>query len=98
MRAFLRPTLLLILAACSSGTDGAVEPGPEELTYFQDIAPLMAERCLQCHVAGGIAPFPLDDYDHVRPRGAMIEHVTRERTMPPWSATSDGSCGEIANS
>ena len=90
----------IILAACSSGTmDGSViEEQPEALTYWQDIAPLVADHCLQCHVEGGIGPLQLDDYDHVRSFGTLIEHVTRERIMPPWGATSDGSCGELADS
>src|SRR5262245_43471190 len=91
----------IIFAACSSGTmDGSVveEVQPEALTYWQDIAPLVADHCLQCHVEGGIGPLQLDDYDQVRSFGTLIEHVTRERIMPPWGATSDGSCGEIADS
>ncbi|HKU37638.1 MAG TPA: hypothetical protein VJR89_05810 [Polyangiales bacterium] len=88
-------------AACGSDatTDrGSVEERPEPLTYWQDIAPLLAEHCLQCHVEGGIGPLQLDDYAKVRSFGTLIEHVTRERIMPPWGATSDGSCGEIADS
>jgi mono/diheme cytochrome c family protein len=68
------------------------------LTYWADMAPLFAEHCMRCHQDGGIAPFRLDDYAQAKSFSALIAHVTRERTMPPWSVTSDGSCGEFADS
>jgi Copper type II ascorbate-dependent monooxygenase, C-terminal domain len=89
---------LWALAACSGASERSVGEQAEPLTYWQDIAPLMAERCLQCHSEGGIAPLRLDDYARVEALAPLIEHVTRERTMPPWSATSDGTCGELSDS
>lgn len=70
----------------------------QPLSYWQDIAPLFADHCMQCHRAGGIAPFRLDDYAQAKSFATLIAHVTRERSMPPWGATSDGSCGEFAGS
>jgi hypothetical protein len=67
-------------------------------TYWGDMAPLFAEHCMRCHREGGIAPFRLDDYAQAKSFATLIAHVTRERTMPPWAVTSDGSCGEFANS
>jgi hypothetical protein len=95
--------------ACSGDDDSPpVEPGspatdpPGEasapLTYWADMAPLFADHCMRCHRDGGIAPFRLDDYAQAKSFSTLIAHVTRERTMPPWSVTSDGSCGEFANS
>ncbi|HKU38326.1 MAG TPA: cytochrome c, partial [Polyangiales bacterium] len=75
----------------------AHEPASDP-TYWSDIAPLFAEHCMRCHSEGGIAPFRLDDYSQAKSFATLIEHVTRERTMPPWSVTSDGSCGEFADS
>jgi mono/diheme cytochrome c family protein len=75
-----------------------VDPQTHALTYWQDMAPLFADHCMQCHRAGGIAPFRLDDYAQAKSFSTLIAHVTRERSMPPWSATSDGSCGEFAGS
>jgi hypothetical protein len=67
-------------------------------TYWADMAPLFADHCMRCHREGGIAPFRLDDYAQAKSFATLIAHVTRERTMPPWAVTSDGSCGEFANS
>jgi Copper type II ascorbate-dependent monooxygenase, C-terminal domain len=67
-------------------------------TYYGEIAPLFAQHCMRCHRDGGIAPFRLDDYAQAKSFAKLIKHVTSERTMPPWSVTSDGSCGEFADS
>jgi mono/diheme cytochrome c family protein len=89
----------LLATACGDGTD---DPPPaahsETLTYWQDMVPLFEDHCLQCHRDGGIAPFRLDDYATARDLSKAIAHATQERSMPPWSMTSDGSCGEFADS
>ncbi|HKP60255.1 MAG TPA: hypothetical protein VJV78_26200 [Polyangiales bacterium] len=106
-RPFLRLALacFCVLLACC----GDDFPSPEAVrepdtgsdsapTYWGDMAPLFAQRCMRCHSDGGIAPFRLDDYAQAKSFATLIEHVTRERIMPPWSVTSDGSCGDFANS
>jgi hypothetical protein len=67
-------------------------------TYWQDMAPLFAEHCVECHQTGGIAPFALDDYAEAKARAGLIRAVTADRSMPPWGVTSDGSCGDFADS
>lgn len=68
------------------------------LTYWQDMVPLFEAHCLSCHQQGGIAPFRLDDYASAKAQAALIAHSTGARTMPPWSITSDGSCGTFEHS
>ena len=90
------------LGCSSSGDDGdsnpvlAAQTAPP--TYWHDMAPLFAEHCMQCHREAGIAPFRLDDYAQAKSFAKLIAQATSERTMPPWSATSDGSCSEFADS
>lgn len=62
------------------------------LTYREDVAPILAEHCLTCHVPGGIAPFVLDSYDAVRPLASRIAQVTADRIMPPYYADNSGDC------
>ena len=57
-----------------------------EVTYSNQIARIFAERCVECHREGQIAPFALTDYDEVAGWGEMIEEVVREQRMPPWHA------------
>ncbi len=53
-------------------------------TYEKDIAPLIADRCVMCHHAGGPAPFSLSTYDDVKRHAEQIAKVTVSRYMPPW--------------
>ncbi len=58
----------------------AVEPP----TFAHDIAPLVYEKCAQCHHPGAAAPFSLLTYQDVRKRATQIAAVTRRGFMPPW--------------
>src|SRR5213593_3164070 len=59
---------------------------PQAPTYTKDIAPLLAERCGMCHVAGGSAPFSLLTYADAKRHAPEIAAVIRARYMPPWKA------------
>lgn len=61
-------------------------PKPGTLTYTKDIAPVLAKKCVQCHSAGGIAPWSMDNYEKVKGWAAMIREVVRTKRMPPWDA------------
>ncbi len=59
------------------------------VTYSNQIARLFNDRCVECHRAGEIGPFPMTSYDDVAGWGEMIAEVVRERRMPPWHAHPD---------
>jgi len=91
--------VLLLLAGCSdNNSDGPTGKSSSELTYYDDIAPILQDHCLQCHQEGGIAPFHLDDYATAKANASAMATETAARTMPPWSVTSDGSCGKFSGS
>lgn len=93
-------SLLLLgsLGACKSepGDDtGATSEPAEDLTFWQDVAPIFFDRCVTCHQAGGIAPFSLDNYDEAQTWADASAAAVQARTMPPWLVASDGACGEF---
>src|SRR6185295_1529119 len=49
-------------------------------------APIVANRCQECHRPGQIGPMPLLSYDDVSSWSAMIREVVDEKRMPPWHA------------
>ncbi len=59
---------------------------PEEITYTQHIQPLLSANCVECHTAGGIAPFALDSYRTASRRARMMGVVAADGVMPPWQA------------
>lgn len=76
-----------LLAAC---TDSAPSDGePAAAAYYQDIKPILDARCVACHTAGGVAPFPLDDYASASEHAAVSAAAVQSRIMPPWSPSAD---------
>src|SRR5262245_14667915 len=68
---------------------GAANVRAAAVTYSQDIAPLVNDRCAMCHHPNGSAPFSLLTYDEVKRRATQIGEVTKKRFMPPWKADPD---------
>ena len=54
------------------------------VTFTRDIAPILYRRCISCHRAGEVAPFPLVSYADAAKRAPLIAQVTANRFMPPW--------------
>ncbi len=72
------------------------QPSAESpVTYCNQIARLIQDRCLECHRQGQIAPLSLGDYKSVAGWGDMILEVVLEGRMPPWHANP--KYGHFAN-
>jgi hypothetical protein len=88
-------------ASVDEGMDPSADAGTgtsEGVTYWKDMAPLFEQHCLQCHQEGGIGPVRLDLYAEAKKHAVLIGHSTMVCQMPPWDATSDGSCGDFQGS
>ncbi len=66
-----------------------------DVTYSNQIARILQDRCVECHRAGEIGPFELTDYDEVAGWADTIAEVVRDQRMPPWHA--DPAFGHFAN-
>ena len=66
-----------------------------EVTYSNQIARILQDRCVNCHREGEIAPFPLVEYDEVVGWAEMMREVIDEGRMPPWFANP--AHGKFAN-
>jgi len=53
------------------------------LSYADDIAPILAENCAECHREGGIAPFAMNNSLAVQGWSPMIREVVMTKRMPP---------------
>lgn len=89
-------------ASDSGATDASTGDDPTGAavgpTYWQDVAPIFFERCVNCHQSGGIGPFGLDTYAEAKTWAAATAASTAARSMPPWLVTDDGSCGTFQDS
>jgi peroxiredoxin/mono/diheme cytochrome c family protein len=57
-----------------------------KISYVEQIAPLLQEKCVACHRPGGIGPWAMTSYENVRGFAPMIREVIRTKRMPPWFA------------
>ena len=60
-------------------------PG-KQISYANQIAPLLVDNCVTCHRTGGIGPFAMNSYAVVQGFSPMIREVIVTRRMPPWHA------------
>lgn len=56
------------------------------ISYEKDVAPIFKEKCMSCHVEGGIAPWQMKNYETIFGWSNMIREVLRTKRMPPWHA------------
>lgn len=82
----------LTLAGSIAATAGSVSSVP---TYYKDIAPVMQNRCQECHRPGEVAPMSFMSYDEVRPWAKAIKTAVLTKKMPPWFA--DPHFGKFSN-
>ena len=60
-------------------------------TYYVDVQPILEKNCVTCHVAGGIAPFALDNPEDAVEWSGRIAEVTKSDYMPPWPPARDSA-------
>jgi len=65
----------------AANTDGGKAP-----TFSKEVAPILYNRCVNCHRPGEAAPMALRSYTEVRPWAKAIKQQVATRTMPPWHA------------
>src|SRR5580692_3214666 len=70
--------------------EGAVSP-----TWAGDVAPILMNRCVECHRPGQVAPFSLLTYGDAAKRARFVEKMVKARAMPPWSP--DGPAGAFVD-
>lgn len=56
-------------------------------TFARDVAPLLQNRCQECHRPGGVAPMAFTTWEETRPWARSIREKVVTREMPPFHAT-----------
>ena len=59
-------------------------PAFGQVTFSKEVAPIVFQKCVQCHREGGSAPFSLRTFAGARSHATQIALVTKSRAMPPW--------------
>ncbi len=58
----------------------------KEISYVNDIAPILQEKCVTCHQKGNLGPFAMNSLRKVQGWADMMSETIRTRRMPPWHA------------
>jgi peroxiredoxin/mono/diheme cytochrome c family protein len=53
------------------------------VSYANDVAPILEQRCVSCHQEGGIAPFAMSSHQMVQGWSPMIRETLITKRMPP---------------
>lgn len=84
-------TALLLDWISAGAPEGDPDQAPygrgSQYTYHGDVRPIIEKHCVNCHVEGGVAPFPLDSYQRVKDVAAAALFSVENRSMPPWPPT-----------
>jgi hypothetical protein len=79
--------------ACTDNDPPAPPPEPEaRATWYQDVAPILANHCMTCHQDGGIGPFLLTDYDSAKEHALRMVEAVEAQIMPPFDAREADDC------
>lgn len=76
--------LLGMLLAIPASSIAASATTDAPVTFAKDIAPILQEKCQDCHRKGSMAPMSLVTYEEARPWAKSIRQRVIARQMPPW--------------
>ena len=71
----------LVVAGLAAAADSTPA---KSVTFAKDIAPILQQKCQDCHQPGSIAPMSLITYEETRPWARSIKERVVARQMPPW--------------
>ena len=81
-RFYLGFAAVLMLPGLSVAAD--LPDAKKPVTFAKDIAPILQEKCQECHRKGSMAPMSLVTFDETRPWAKSIRQRVIARQMPPW--------------
>jgi Copper type II ascorbate-dependent monooxygenase, C-terminal domain/EF hand len=56
------------------------------ISYTNDVVPILMAKCVDCHQPNGIAPWHMSNYTQVKTFAPMIREAIRRDRMPPFDA------------
>jgi Copper type II ascorbate-dependent monooxygenase, C-terminal domain len=83
---------LLMASVCLASV---IHAATSHATFYQDVLPILQQRCQTCHRPGEIGRMPLMSYSEARPWAQAIRESVTLRKMPPWFA--DPRFGKFRN-
>ncbi len=85
------------LCVCVLALAGASLAADKPATFSKDVAPILQEKCQECHRPNSLAPMSLITYDETRPWAKSIKQRVVARQMPPWHIDKTVGVREFKN-
>jgi len=63
--------------------DGLRASHSRDISFVDDVVPILKARCVSCHKDNGVAPWAMSSHDMVRGWSAMMRETLLTRRMPP---------------
>jgi len=82
-------------AGCALDFPAKVTSADDAPDYETEVAPVLIENCVGCHIEGGIGPFAMNSHQMVQGWSPMMREVIMTKRMPPMSV--DPSIGHFEN-
>jgi len=76
--------IFLALTGLAFSLNSTANADDRPVTYSEDIAAILFDKCSSCHNPDGIGPMSLLSYEEVRPWAPLISYKVEQREMPPW--------------
>lgn len=67
----------------------------QQISYSASVAPILMQKCVDCHRPGGIGPWAMTSHAMVQGFSPMIRETILSKRMPPWHA--DPAVGSFAH-
>ncbi len=74
---------------------GSMPDSGPTVTWANQVSRVLRKNCLECHRAGEIGPFSMEEYEDVVGWADMMMETIGQKRMPPWHADPD--VGEFIN-
>ncbi len=84
-----------VARGCVVHFDGGDGPDAAPVSYANDVAPILRDKCVSCHSTGNIGSWAMTGHRKVKGMASTIEEALLARRMPPWDA--DPNHGNFAN-
>jgi hypothetical protein len=81
---------ILAVVAALAMTRGSASQKPIP-SFAKAVAPIVFNKCANCHRSGEAVPMSLTSFQEVRPWAKAIREQVIEGSMPPWYADPDSS-------
>ncbi len=84
-----RPHTIAALVASTVLLTASAAGAADTPTFSRDVAPILFEKCVQCHRPNQAAPMSLLSYREARPWARGMARAVENGDMPPWSGESE---------